>query len=74
MLQFYKKNKSEIEALFNKFITLSRKFLPNYNELNVNSNYVNNTYIYNFSRFFAKIFDKKSRQNNDFYDSFVTSC
>lgn len=62
---FFKKNKSEIEALFNKFITLSRKFLPNYNELNVNSNYVNNTYIYNFSRFFAKYLIKK-RQNNDF--------
>jgi len=62
---FLKKNKNEIEVLFNKFITLSRKFLPNYNELNVNSNYVNNTYIYNFSRFFAKYLIKK-RQNNDF--------
>ncbi len=59
----YSKNKELIDEMFYHFNILSRQFLPNYYELNVNAKYVNNTYIYNFSRFFQKFLLKMNKND-----------
>lgn len=48
----YDKYIEYIDDLFEKFMTMSKKFLPNYYDLNVLEKNCNNTFIYNFSNFF----------------------
>ncbi len=62
----YKELKNEIDILFDKFNFLSRQFLPNYIDLNVNEDNVQNTFIYDFSRLFQKYLLKRNGENDIF--------
>lgn len=62
----YSKCKNEIDELFKKFEFLSRQFLPNYLDLNVNEENVHNSFIYDFSRLFQKYLLKRNGENDIF--------
>ncbi len=61
----YLKYKDIIDELFEKFINLSRQFLPNYYDLNILEENSNNTFIYDFSRFFQHYLIGKKKNNNN---------
>ena len=56
--KFYSKYRQEIDYLCKIFIKLSKKFLPNYYETNIFAQYVDETYIFDFSRLFKLMFLK----------------
>lgn len=61
----YKKYSKYIDNLSKKFNVLSRKFLPNYYEINVVEDNGDITYLFDFSRFFQKyLIYKKENKNN----------
>lgn len=57
----YEKYSKYIDDLFEKFNTLSRKFLPNYYETNVVSDNGEITYVFDFSNFFQKYLIEKEK-------------
>ena len=61
----YLQHKSIIDDLFNKFIYLSKQFLPNYYDLNVLEENSNNTFIYDFSNFFQHYLIVRNKNSND---------
>lgn len=60
----YLKHKDIIDKLFEKFINLSRQFLPNYYDLNILEENSNNTFIYDFSNFFQHYLIGKKENHN----------
>lgn len=60
----YESNKNEIETLFNLFIKMSKKFYPNYYDLNVNEERCDNSFIYNFSRLFQFYLSKRDNKDS----------
>ena len=60
----YLKHKNILDELFEKFIYLSKEFIPNYYDLNVLSPFSHNTYIYDFSRFFQKYLIERNGNND----------
>lgn len=60
----YLKHKDIIDKLFEKFINLSRQFLPNYYDLNILEENSNNTFIYDFSKFFQHYLIGKKENHN----------
>ncbi len=60
----YEKNKEDIDRLLDKFKSLSTKFFPNYFDLNVNGEYVHNSFIYDFSKLFQKYLLSREGENN----------
>lgn len=62
--KYYLKYRSIIDELFDKFINLSRKFIPNYYDLNVLGKDSNNTFIYDFSKFFQNYLINKDSYSN----------
>lgn len=61
----YIQHKSIIDDLFNKFIYLSKQFLPNYYDLNVLEKNSNNTFVYDFSNFFQHYLIGRNKNTND---------
>ena len=61
----YLQYKDIIDELFEKFINLSRQFLPNYYDLNVLEENSNNTFIYDFSKFFQHYLIGRKKNSND---------
>jgi len=59
----YKKYSNLIDSVFDKFMELSRKFIPNYYDLNVMELYCNNTFIFDFSNFFQNYLIGKNNNN-----------
>lgn len=61
----YLKHKTIIDELFNKFVYLSKCFLPNYYDLNVLEEKSTNTFIYDFSNFFQRYLIGRNENSND---------
>lgn len=60
----YVSNKNEIDVLFNLFMKMAKKFYPNYYDLNVNEERCDNSFIYNFSRFFQFYLSKPTNEDS----------
>lgn len=56
----YKKYNYLIDRILEKFIELSRKFIPNYYDLNVMEINCNNTFVFDFSNFFQNYLINKN--------------
>ena len=61
----YLKHKTIIDELFNKFVYLSKCFLPNYYDLNVLEENSTDTFIYDFSNFFQRYLIGRNENSND---------
>ncbi len=57
--------KEIIDELFEKFLDLSKKFIPNYYDLNVSGEKSDNTFIYDFSAFFQKYLISRNKNGGD---------
>lgn len=65
--QDYENYKIYIEDLFDNYLYLSKLFLPNYYDLNVNEKYSDKTAIYDFSNFFKNYLIGKTNSNDILY-------
>ena len=63
--KYYLNHKDIIDELFEKFINLSKQFLPNYYDLNVLETNSNNTFIYDFSSFFQQYLIVRRKNSSD---------
>ncbi len=63
--QNYLTYKKIIDELFQKFMDLSKLFLPNYYDLNVLEKNSNNTFIYDFSNFLQYFLIGRNKNNSD---------
>ena len=61
----YTKHTNTIDILFEKFVMLSKLFLPNYYDLSVLEENNRNTFIFDFSRFFQKYLIGRKNDNRD---------
>ncbi len=57
----------DIDYLYEKFMMLSKKFIPNYYETNIAEKYTDITYLFDFSNFFQKYLIKKDIENYNIF-------